>query len=207
MVHFPGRFLLVAVFVTSIVAMTVLLSVALPVEAADCLSERPRPQLLRPPLQRKHILFISRSRTKLQEACFESEDFFFVKNMLANNNHNNNNSGSSSHRSSSPSVNMGVAWFYQPACPVNESAGHSPMIGVTDNNNRLKLSSPAKSNDNCKEDYVDIIDIEDEDHSFAAFFIGMKTGPSPYVKRPLVQLLLLFFFTFDFSTSPNRTLS
>ena len=76
-VHFPGRFLLVAVFVTSIVAMTVLLSVALPVEAADCLSERPRPQLLRPPLQRKHILFISRSRTKLQEACFESEDLFF----------------------------------------------------------------------------------------------------------------------------------
>ena len=38
------------------------------------------------------------------------------------------------------------------------------------------------------QDYVDVIDIEDEDHSFAAFFIGMKTGPSPYVKRPLVQL-------------------
>ena len=36
------------------------------------------------------------------------------------------------------------------------------------------------------QDYVDVIDIEDEDHSFAAFFIGMKTGPSPYVKRPLV---------------------
>ena len=38
-----------------------------------------------------------------------------------------------------------------------------------------------------KDTKVDLIDIEDEDHSFAAFFIGMKTGPSPYVKRPLVH--------------------
>lgn len=50
------------------------------------------------------------------------------------------------------------------------------------------------NNNNRKAAYyetVDIIDIEDEDHSFAAFFIGMKTGPSPYVKRPLVHYIFL----------------
>jgi len=37
------------------------------------------------------------------------------------------------------------------------------------------------------EDLVDVIDIEDEDHSFAAFFIGMKNGEiERNVKRPLV---------------------
>ena len=52
------------------------------------------------------------------------------------------------------------------------------------NNNNNRLSR--KPEDSSSYETVDIIDIEDEDHSFAAFFIGMKTGPSPYVKRPLV---------------------
>ena len=95
---------------------------------------------------------------------------------------------------------MGVAWFYHAtACPASTggvvsetshstsgcSTNHSPEI-ITDNNN-LKLQESSKYTTN--QDYVDIIDIEDEDHSFAAFFIGMKTekSSSPYVKRPLVQ--------------------
>ena len=66
---------------------------------------------------------------------------------------------------------MGVAWFVQ------DSSDQSSIIHRLNHNNNLKTNKDTK---------VDLIDIEDEDHSFAAFFIGMKTGPSPYVKRPLV---------------------
>lgn len=68
----------------------------------------------------------------------------------------------------SSSVNMGVSWFYG-----DES--------------NTQANNPRLNNNNNKYETVDLIDIEDEDHSFAAFFIGMKTGPSPYVKKPLVR--------------------
>ena len=59
------------------------------------------------------------------------------------------------------------------------------------------------------QDYVDVIDIEDEDHSFAAFFIGMKTGPSPYVKRPLVCsscFTIFFYFQVFIARRPAKTI-
>ena len=59
------------------------------------------------------------------------------------------------------------------------------------------------------QDYVDVIDIEDEDHSFAAFFIGMKTGPSPYVKRPLVFsscFTIFFYFQVFIARRPAKTI-
>ena len=69
---------------------------------------------------------------------------------------------------------MGVAWFVQDSSSETVHFHHR-----LNHNNNLKTHK----DNNTK---VDLIDIEDEDHSFAAFFIGMKTGPSPYVKRPLV---------------------
>ena len=80
---------------------------------------------------------------------------------------------------------MGVAWFYH-ACPDSSSTTTSPtrQLNRINNNNIRRNLKPASSYED--DESVDIIDIEDEDHSFAAFFIGMKTGPSPYVKRPLV---------------------
>ena len=155
---------------------------------------------------------ISRSRTKLEEALRPlKRSFFLNKNMLNNNNNNNNSelngprrstsSRRSTHCSSSPSANMGVAWFYHAtACPASgvvvsetrdttsgSSSNNSSTENITDNNNLKLVQESSKYTTN--QDYVDIIDIEDEDHSFAAFFIGMKTekSSSPYVKRPLVQ--------------------
>ena len=77
-------------------------------------------------------------------------------------------------------VNIGVTWFYQPKIITD-----SPSLNSL-NNNRSSSKSTTENNTVSNRDSIDLIDIEDEDHSFAAFFIGMKTGPSPYVKRPLV---------------------
>ena len=85
---------------------------------------------------------------------------------MINNNNNNINKSEGGGMAS-----MGVAWFVQ------DSSDQSSIIHRLNHNNNLKTNKDTK---------VDLIDIEDEDHSFAAFFIGMKTGPSPYVKRPLV---------------------
>ena len=131
----------------------------------------------------------------------------------------NNNNNFINHRipNSNAVNNMGVAWFYN-ACPASSdhsaNLNHSnsltppplgssphpmsnrlPALNIMDNNNRQNYQKHVKP---CEP--VDIIDIEDEDHSFAAFFIGMKTGPSPYVKRPLVgkNLFLVNFQAFLF---------
>ena len=84
------------------------------------------------------------------------------------------------------SENVGVTWFYQSCPPPDQNGGGlTPSTSLnTLNNNKANISNTSGSSSNG--DSIDLIDIEDEDHSFAAFFIGMKTGPSPYVKRPLV---------------------
>ena len=89
---------------------------------------------------------------------------------MINNNNNNINKSEGGGMAS-----MGVAWFVQ------DSSDQSSIIHRLNHNNNLKTNKDTK---------VDLIDIEDEDHSFAAFFIGMKTGPSPYVKRPLVYYIV-----------------
>ena len=76
--------------------------------------------------------------------------------------------------------NLGVTWFYQQPKIISSS----PSLNSFNNNRSSK--STTENNTVSNRDSIDLIDIEDEDHSFAAFFIGMKTGPSPYVKRPLV---------------------
>ena len=78
-------------------------------------------------------------------------------------------------------VNIGVTWFYQQPKIITGSPSLNSL-----NNNRSSSKSTTENNTVSNRDSIDLIDIEDEDHSFAAFFIGMKTGPSPYVKRPLV---------------------
>lgn len=89
---------------------------------------------------------------------------------------------------------MGVSWFYN--CPTSEgaseSAQSSPRKSSSPSGSSTRLPALNMNNNIARKAYyetVDIIDIEDEDHSFAAFFIGMKTGPSPYVKRPLVFII------------------
>ena len=73
---------------------------------------------------------------------------------------------------------MGVAWFH------HSQTSHSHQ---TPNDASLRLGRHPKRLRDRAEDLVDVIDIEDEDHSFAAFFIGMKNGGSGRnVKRPLV---------------------
>jgi hypothetical protein len=76
--------------------------------------------------------------------------------------------------------NLGVTWFYQQPKIISGS----PSLNSLNNNHNSKTTT--ENNTVSNRDSIDLIDIEDEDHSFAAFFIGMKTGPSPYVKRPLV---------------------
>ena len=89
--------------------------------------------------------------------------------------------------------NMGVAWFHQatPALVQSPSFKLSRYKSDNENNNNLNtLNNKAnkRASKPPEDDGVDVIDIEDEDHSFAAFFIGMKAGPArPYVKRPLVH--------------------
>ena len=87
--------------------------------------------------------------------------------MISNNNCPKPGSGGSPE-----GLNMGVTWFLSP----------STSDLNTLNNNRDTITCSNR-------DSIDLIDIEDEDHSFKAFFIGMETGPSPYVKRPLVQFM------------------
>ena len=50
------------------------------------------------------------------------------------------------------------------------------------NNNRISKTS-TEINIACNHDSIVLIDIKDAGHFFAAFFIGMKSGPLPYVKR------------------------
>ena len=89
---------------------------------------------------------------------------------------NNNNNNHINKSEGGGMAGMGVAWFVQDSSDHSES-----IIHRLNHNNNLKTNKDTK---------VDLIDIEDEDHSFAAFFIGMKTGPSPYVKRPLVHSIV-----------------
>jgi hypothetical protein len=81
---------------------------------------------------------------------------------------------------------MGVAWFHHTATSQDVTPSRA-----------TSLRHPKRLRDRI-EDMVDVIDIEDEDHSFAAFFIGMNnrnSGGRNVVKRPLVRsgkdLLLL----------------
>ena len=91
------------------------------------------------------------------------------QDMISNNNCPKPGSGGSPE-----GLNMGVTWFLSP----------STSDLNTLNNNRDTINTCSSNRDS-----IDLIDIEDEDHSFKAFFIGMETGPSPYVKRPLVQFM------------------
>ena len=62
----------------------------------------------------------------------------------------------------------------------------SVMSSSTHSKSSLGTCRYPKRHRDCVQD-VDVIDIEDEDHSFAAFFIGMKAGENDNnVKRPLV---------------------
>jgi hypothetical protein len=85
---------------------------------------------------------------------------------------------------------MGVAWFQQ-HCPTTTNGRPASPISRSPSLNRINNNHRRNSTLSKLEDTVDVIDIEDEDHSFAAFFIGMKTGPSPYVKRPLVYSYII----------------
>ena len=102
--------------------------------------------------------------------------------MMINNNNNNHINKSEG----GGMAGMGVAWFVQDSSDhsVQSSTQTASIIHRLNHNNNLKTNKDTK---------VDLIDIEDEDHSFAAFFIGMKTGPSPYVKRPLVHSTEYYF--------------
>jgi hypothetical protein len=76
---------------------------------------------------------------------------------------------------------MGVAWFH------HSQTSHSHQTPNDASRTSLRLGRHPKRLRDRAEDLVDVIDIEDEDHSFAAFFIGMKNGGSGRnVKRPLV---------------------
>ena len=116
------------------------------------------------------------------------------QDMISNNNCPKPGSGGSPE-----GLNMGVTWFLSP----------STSDLNTLNNNRDTINTCSSNRDS-----IDLIDIEDEDHSFKAFFIGMETGPSPYVKRPLVQFMTFicgkiwehdFFYVlnFPFLTFPD----
>jgi hypothetical protein len=96
----------------------------------------------------------------------------------------------SGHRSSTVQTEMGlnrtgVAWFHHTH---HSQASHdSSHSEVSSNRTSLRLGRHPKRLRDRAEDMVDVIDIEDEDHSFAAFFIGMKNGETcRNVKRPLV---------------------
>ncbi len=138
-----------------------------------------------------------------------------------NNNHHNphginkaNNSNYSNSRAGPGSnPNMGVAWFHQatPALVQSPSFRLSRFKSDQENNNHnnlnptsIGLKKTSASKRSPEADVVDVIDIEDEDHSFAAFFIGMKSGPSASVKRPLV-FSQLFLFTIGKIPPGKRT--
>ena len=95
------------------------------------------------------------------------------------------------HRSSSVQTEMGlnrmgVAWFHHSQ---GGSSHHNSPAQTS-----LRLGRHPKRLRDRVEDLVDVIDIEDEDHSFAAFFIGMKNGGTGRnVKRPLVNFLKNIF--------------
>ena len=98
------------------------------------------------------------------------------------------------HRSSTVQAEMGlnrtgVAWFHHThhsqASHDHTSSTHTEVSSST--RTSLRLGRHPKRLRDRAEDMVDVIDIEDEDHSFAAFFIGMKNGGTcRNVKRPLV---------------------
>jgi hypothetical protein len=94
------------------------------------------------------------------------------------------------HRSSTVQTEMGlnrtgVAWFHHTH---HSQASHDHTTSQTEvSRTSLRLGRHPKRLRDRAEDMVDVIDIEDEDHSFAAFFIGMKNGETcRNVKRPLV---------------------
>ena len=88
---------------------------------------------------------------------------------------------------------MGVAWFHH-----SQGGSSHHHNSPTQASLRLLGRHPKRLRDRV-EDLVDVIDIEDEDHSFAAFFIGMKNGGTGRnVKRPLVKYLKSFFFEIQF---------
>ena len=81
---------------------------------------------------------------------------------------------------------MSVAWFHHTQGKAEPTPTSTPIITLPPRTS-FRLSRQPKQR---VEDLVDVIDIEDEDHSFAAFFIGMNTANAEMnvVKRPLVLL-------------------
>lgn len=81
---------------------------------------------------------------------------------------------------------MSVAWFHHTQGKAEPTPTSTPIITLPPRTS-FRLSRQPKQR---VEDLVDVIDIEDEDHSFAAFFIGMNTANADMnvVKRPLVLL-------------------
>jgi hypothetical protein len=79
---------------------------------------------------------------------------------------------------------MGVAWFHHTQTSPDSTS--TTMLTSLPSRMSLRIGRHPKRR---VEDLVDVIDIEDEDHSFAAFFIGMNNanGGRNVVKRPLVQ--------------------
>ena len=96
--------------------------------------------------------------------------------------HNHNHNHRSSVQADMGLNRMAVAWFHHTQAANDNS---SSTMTMTTPRTSLRLGRHPKRR---VEDLVDVIDIEDEDHSFSAFFIGMNTtnGGRNIVKRPLV---------------------